>query len=217
MKFVIVAIAFSASCVISIGQSGFNNLGFEDANIDPSTPDFSVVSRSRALPGWSVTIGTVPQTTVLYNGSTGGASYLGLDSRVLIEGRFTVFFLAGGGGDVAISQAGVISPDVQSIRFKTSVPGPGGAPALFISGEDVQYTLLDVTPQYAQFGADIARFAGRAVDLTFSTVQPPGGASGFGLDSIQFSTQAIPEPSTAALGLTGLGLLAWVSCRRTGN
>jgi len=60
--------------------------------------------------------------------------------------------------------------------------------------------------------ADVSAFAGQTVELEFTT---PNSFLFYGLDSISFSPQIIPEPSPRMLfGLGGLILLVVLKQRR---
>lgn len=79
--------------------------------------------------------------------------------------------------------------------------------SVFFAGAQLPVATVGSTTEATIYGADITAFPGRVGELRFG---------GFGrLDNIFFSTEPIPEPSTAAL--LGLGVLfsAWRFRRRS--
>ena len=62
------------------------------------------------------------------------------------------------------------------------------------------------TPTYDIWGGDVSAYAGQTGQLLFTALPNIG----YGLlDNIQFSSSAIPEPSTLALGALGAFLLGF--------
>ena len=187
------------------GQS-FTNLNFEDADVSQSS---GFVATSDALPGWSAFSGTNQLSTVVYNAS-GLASYpvtlLGSNSFVL-DGNFSVSLVGG-----SISQTGPIPSGSQSLLFDAA------SPYLLVSlgSENLSYTAIASDTNsyglsYSTYVANISAFAGQTETLTFSSLGPGQGGI---LDDIQFSPEAIPEPSMASLFFLGSGVLFYVRKRR---
>jgi hypothetical protein len=185
-------------CVSLRGQ-GFVNLDFEAAKVVISATNSSFameIATSNALPGWSAFFGTNQAPLVQYNfGPAPGLPVVLFGSNsVVIDGNFSVY-LDGG----SISQTGLVPSGAKSLLFDS------GPPSLLVSlgGQSLAYTAISnaLNSSGIIYGADISGFAGQEETLTFSR-------SGE-LDDIQFSPQAIPEPS-ASLILLGSGILFYV-------
>jgi PEP-CTERM motif len=204
----------AAICVSSAqGQGVFQNLDFESAAISQNQ-GLGVVNTTDALPGWNVYFGpNGPQAQVDFEGLISswvvllGTNNIGDGSS--IEGEFSIYLT---GQQVAfpgeadspagsINQTGLVPANAESILFKAQ---PGTASfVVSLDGQNITLTDLATGPNYTLFGGDISAFAGQTSELAFTA-----GifGTGWNLDSIEFSPEAVPEPSTWALLVAGSGL-----------
>lgn len=209
-------------------QSGFaqsfQNLDFEAAHnipvFNPQAHPWSMPA-ANALPGWTCYIESNVTSTVFYNDVALDSAQIGLQAsdspyppNGLLEGQYCaslqsgVIGFSGTGliyGTVTIAQLGEIPFDAQSIRFTGNAPF-----AVTIDGNAIPMLLLDVQSGYNVYSGDIGQFAGQVGELSFTSY----GHFGY-LDSIQFSSQAVPEPSTSTLILIGAGVLWRFRARST--
>ena len=202
-------IAVSAS---SQGQS-FTNLDFESAQIVPSYTNnygYVFIPTENALPGWSAFDGTTQLSQIQYNPSAAAISppvaLFGSNIDV-IAGNFSILLHS---STISISQTALVPSGTESLVFDAV---SFGSPSLLVSmgGQNLSYTAISVGTNpygrsYTVYAADVSAFAGQMETLTFS-----GGGI---LDDIQFSPEAIPEPSTASLVFLGSGVLLYVRKRR---
>jgi len=209
-------------------QGTFQNLGFETGTIVPIPGDvYDRVQFGSAFPGWSGYLGGVPQNKALYNSAFLDTSGIGiLDSGAntapnplvhgrLIQGSYTALLMAGFGGDATLSQTALIPLNVMTLFFNVSTYNPTpGTFGVTIGGQSLALTPISTLANSTLYGADIHGWAGQTNELAFTVFAEVPHVSNryLFLDSIQFSTQPIPEPS--ALGLIGLGALLF--SHRTG-
>lgn len=195
-KATLIACLFIAAMTASLEAQDFTNLNFEDAMVSGSS---GVFATSDALPGWSAFAGTNELSTIPYNAG-GSLSPYGLEgsNSLVISGNFSVAL-----GRFSISQTGPVPSGTESLLFDSY------GPSLLVSlgGENLSYTAIasgtnSYGYSYSTYAANISAFAGQVETLTFS-------GSGI-LDDIQFSPEAIPEPSTAPLVFLGSGILFYV-------
>ena len=197
-------------------SQSFINLNFESARIVPTENGWPQIETTNALPGWTVLIGGSQITTITYNAQAVGGTWVSIDATngLQISGRDSVF-LQGGfypftAPTAAISQTGLIPISAVSLLFQAQ-PGPGDLEVSFGS-QVLSVFALSTGPNYTLYGADISAFAGQTNALTFSALQNLNAYNGWRIDNIQFSTNAVPEPSMFALiGLGGvlLGFRRW--------
>ncbi len=208
--------------LLSIGRQldasqGFQNFDFENATIttDPSSPYYPYgVYTSSAIPGWTAYISGVPQTDIIYNTrpldaaevTLQGTQQTNASSFTPIDGNFTVELFGASiyapQQSAAIGQTGQIPTNTMSLIFL------GYSTDVSFDGQSLSLILLDSTPNYNVYGADISAFAGRTGELLF-TAQPQSLDI---IDDIQFSPSAVPEPSKFAFGALGaliLGFRRW--------
>jgi len=211
-------------------QGAFVNLDFEDTSIlQNQSPGF--VDATEAFPGWSIYYGTNQQTFVLYNsagiGSTtvdliGTNGDVGLGHKS-IEGGFSALLQGGISGSgpfyetaASLRQTGLVPATAHSLFFKAHELD--GRFSVFLGGMSIPYFAISNGPSYTLFGADVSAFAGQTAELNFSLLREPGLASSdWVLDSIQFSTSVIPEPSVATLAVLGVVVVGWkllLNCHR---
>ena len=198
----------SVSLVISaLAQGTFQNLNFEQANPisagDPGAPYF--VTATSALPYWRVCYGGVQETQVSYNAVSTGATQVTLVSTDIplydaIDGSYSVL-LQGivPGSEASISQTGMIPSATETLLFEAQ---PGIGPLdVQLGTQIIPLSTVGSGPNYALYAADISAWAGDTEELTFSAIG--GSYNNWELDDITFSPNAVPEPSTLALLVTG--------------
>jgi len=82
-----------------------------------------------------------------------------------------------------------------------------GGMQITFNNQALSFASISTTGSYSIYGADVSAFAGQTGELLFRVPSQQGGI----FDNIQFSTVAVPEPSTFALAALGALLLG---CRR---
>lgn len=233
----LISVIFTAVLITSAEScftQGFVNLNFESASLVPAGGYY--VQFNQAFPGWTGTCGGVQQTLALYNevyldtagiaiidhNWTNSAAYINnfgyppLDT--LIQGNYTAILMSGLGpptgqpADTSLSQTGLVPAGTQSLLFR-AYPGfdSSGVFTVTLGGQDLSLTVISNALNYTLYGADISAWAGQTAQLSFNVLgeNPHQNDEYLYLDSIQFSTQSIPEPSVfalAALGALFLGL-----------
>ncbi len=106
---------------------------------------------------------------------------------------------------VSIGQIGLVPASAQSILFKAQ-PG-SDILTLTLGGQNIPFIALATEPNYTLYCGDISAFAGQLLELAFTASPGSLGQTGWNLDSIEFSSQPIPEPSTYTLLIAGVGIL----------
>jgi hypothetical protein len=149
---------------------------------------------------------------------------------VPLQGSYSVQFYAyadapsGYYHTASISQTGQIPLGSQSIQFlMMSPPVAGGAiqasPIVTINGTPISLSAISSSGGVMTMAGDISAYAGTTVDLAFlcqaTSGSFPADENIFTLDSIQFSPQSVPEPSS--LGLLGIGaaIICWYFTKRS--
>src|SRR5439155_19996108 len=95
--------------------------------------------------------------------------------------------------DASLSQIGLVPPGTRSISF---LVGSHGVFTVSLGGVNLDPISIPVTNNLTLYRADASAFAGETVELRFTAV---ARVSELYLDDIQFSPEAIPEPSTLTL------------------
>jgi len=210
------------SCLATIpgvSQGNFVNLNFESATLAVLPPGQSeVVPISAALPGWNAFVGQSQITSVLHNELSLGGTVLSVfgpqfDPSFIIEGNYTVGLLAGANPlePISISQTGLVPLGMASLLFKARpnafVPANDPYFQIALGGQPLMLYVISTGPLFDTYGVDVSSFAGQENELRFTVSRLPNGANFVTFDSIAFSTQPVPEPSTLALfGLGGVVL-----------
>ncbi|HEY5041373.1 MAG TPA: PEP-CTERM sorting domain-containing protein [Verrucomicrobiae bacterium] len=203
--------------MISCFSQGFINLDFESAviNPDPSSPYYPyAVYDTNAMPGWTAYINGSPQQDIIYNTRPLDAAAVTLQgtNSVLtpIQGNFTVELF--GSSMFAPQQSAAIGQTAQIPAFAMSLIfwGNIGGLQITFNNQPLAFNSIGSTDTYTIWSADVSAYAGQTGQLVFTV---PWQSSAL-LDSIQFSSSPVPEPS--ALGLSALGGLL-LACRRWKN
>jgi hypothetical protein len=209
-------------CGVGVHGAAFQNLGFESATLLPIPNDgYNRVYFESAFPGWTGYVGDLPENRVLTNTIFLCCSSISLwrEPGPVIEGAFSIALQGarrledGQVADSAIAQTGLVPSDAQSLLFRAQFYG--GPFEVELGGEPLSLVPLLTTPDYVMFGADIISWAGQEAELRFTAVghAEPLEDSIIFLDSIEFSTAPVPEPSTFAL-FAMAGIVGWSYWRR---
>jgi len=223
-----------------LGASAFQDLDFESATLSPPPTGPGGVFFAPAFPGWSGFAGTNQLDTALYDATYLDSAAISIvDTNPLgpgvfgklIDGNYTVVLQAGnyppfgpppiGPADVSLSQTGLVPAGTKTLAFY-ALPAGGfaGSPfAVSLGGSNLNLISLPVPNEnYTLYEADVSAFAGLSEELKFTLLaQNPHVSNRYlSLDDIQFSPDAIPEPSSAMLlALAVMGLALWhLTCRR---
>ena len=209
--------------VALVGAHGaaFQNLDFESGAV-VQIPGFNTnrVYFDQAFPGWRGYVGGIQETAALYNATCLSCSVIAIHDGhqppdYLIEGSLTPVLQGAHGyiADTVLAQTGEVPVGTQSLLFRARAYG---RIAVELGGHLLSLIPLGNGSNYVSYGADISAWAGQESDLrftAFSSDQPSDGGSLFVLDSIQFSTTPVPEPSTFALFAVA-GAFGWFYWRR---
>jgi hypothetical protein len=206
--------------LFAFGQGTFVNLNFESANLPVLSPgqQGGLVPVSAALPGWQAFLGSSSQTEVWYNTAT-----ISSDAVVWIvgpnfqfwnpiQGNFTVALRGGSGGTgfvpASLSQTGLVPSTTKSLQAKIVAASEDFVFSL--GGVTIPMHALSIGPDYTLYGGEVSAFAGQTAELRITAPSIPSDPFyGFRLDSIVFSPNQIPEPSTVGLFVLGALFLTW--------
>jgi hypothetical protein len=230
-------------CLLSVSvvtcPADFQNLDFEEG---PAyyTPDYSIYPD--VLPYWTIRFGSdiqpgancndfildVPAVALMTADSVLGPPFV-------ISGQRSVFLQATdyyqvGGLDflVSISQIGIVPLDAQSLVFDALNPWygpwgegwPVGPGPLYATLNGVALPLFELASDggaNVTYGADISGWAGQSAELSIGVLPSSPVFAGHGwssVDSIRFSPEVVPEPTTILLVGFGLLGLFWRHWRR---
>jgi hypothetical protein len=174
----------------------------------PLMPIGGLLQVADAVPGWTVSPGVVYYNTV----SIGGAIIALEDTNAPggvphpIQGNYSVLLegsIPAAATSASIGQTGTIPDTMQSLTFYLG--NAFGTLQVSFNGHNIPYNAIGNGANYTIYGADISGYAGQTGQLLFTA---PVNNAGL-LDYIQFSSTAIPEPSSLALGTLGALLLGF--------
>jgi hypothetical protein len=222
-------VAFACAGISVQSQGPFRDLGFESATLVPISS--YAVQFAPAFPGWSGFIGGVQQTGALYNNLTLDTSAISIIDHGwsnpfggpagLIQGNFTALLIAGLSStlpgaqpvNVTLAQTGWVPVGTESLQFEayTESSYPSTPFAVTLGGQTLSLIPLQSGTNYTLYGADVHELAGQSAELDFTVfAQLPHTINNYlYLDSVQFTTQVIPEPSVFGLFALGALLLGW--------
>jgi hypothetical protein len=209
---IVFTILFVGVAEAAFAQGSFQNLDFEAAVISPVSP--GLISAADAFPYWTVHLNDTVFSVVSTDDSFDGTLAVLLSSasgyHAPLQGYYCVQLFGNSATPVyqnaSISQTGLISEGTQSIQFQlrnNTIPDRNPASQEFlvtINGTPIPLFVQSSTGGIMTLGGNVSAFSGTTAELRFTAFD-----GGYGLDSILFSSQAVPEPS--ALSLIGLGLL----------
>jgi hypothetical protein len=196
-----------------LSQGAFVNLDFENP-ITPLQPMNFQVPTADGIPGWTAYVYGNQTGEIYYNDIALDAAAVSLQGpgsfEPVLQGSYSVFLQGTStstspSGSAAIGQTGQIPIGTKSILFLEQVLDSF---QLTFAGQSIALNEVGSTANYDIVAGDVSMFAGETGQLVF-TASP--GHSGE-LDSIQFSSSPVPEPSTIALGI--LGALSFAICHR---
>ena len=203
----------------SQGQD-FVNLDFENP-ILPLSPFDGIVSAANAIPGWAAYYGPSGNptesgvlATIYYNGLSLGGEIVALQDTnaaqsgvpLPIDGNYSVLLegsIPFAASTASIGQIGTIPATAQSLTF--ILGDVFGNLQVTFNGQSISYNAIGNGANYTIYGADISSYAGQTGQLLFTA---PVNNRGL-LDDIQFSSTAIPEPSTFSLFGIGTLFFCW--------
>jgi hypothetical protein len=202
-------LAVLGCCAGLVHAAPFENLGFDGANLRNLSVEPGPVLRGTGpaqelLPGWQLSLGGKPQTTLGLNLDLLAGGYATLISadqsdffHFHVTGGFALRLVGNSASDstFSLTQRGDIPEGTRLLSYTF-----GDSPfRVSINGTDL--TPVSQSSNSQQF--DIAPFAGQTVNLAFSTLPPamPNEPAVSYIDSI---TLTVPEPSVAILGLVAV-------------
>jgi hypothetical protein len=220
MKTTIIKIATVAVSLLTFAQNGFCqgfvNLNFESAQIIPIAggPYVNSIATSNALPGWTVLYGSSQQSVMSYNAPALGSTFVTLyaTNGLQLAGNYSVLLQGGGTASAAtISQTGLVPADALSLLFYGAANSSlSSGLVVSLGGQDISFSAISNELNYTLYGGNIpSDMAGLSEPLTFSALEAFGGYNNWNIDDIQFSSSAVPEPSTLALCALGGLFLVW--------
>jgi len=204
------------------GQTVFQDLNFEAADLSHPAGMYNEVPIANALPGWSGSIGADEVTSVWADGDSAGMAAISVEGPSTnaggigpLEGNYSVYLQSGFdpqtesvGVNVSLFQTGMIPSNAKSLEFSAW----GNYPNFAVSFADTSLSPVILSSAqspsgqtYEVYGASIAAYAGQTGELDFTALFNNGINYGdIELDDITFSTAAVtPEPNTLALVVMG--------------
>ena len=210
-------------------SADFQNLDFEATSLQPDgSRGFQPIEV--ALPGWTAYLGDNVQPNILYNDLFLGTAFVGLSGTIfpVFNGDFSVLLKPGASPfttlpvSASLAQVGLIPFNAGILQFRATIdtfnPTIRDFFGVYVDGQRLQIfpTIEQTGPVTATFTADVSAYAGREVDLRFTSFNlGAAGPNALILDDISFIP--VPEPSTLGLFALGgllLGFSRWRSSLR---
>lgn len=226
----IIVLSLLPFALVCANAKEFLNLNFDEgAYPSGPAPDF-LQSVEYVLPGWVARMGDHVLTEIVWNNAYPENGLVGVRSAgglwgPLPEGRYAVRLTAGPEYpsldpivSASISQIGSIPSDARSLIFRANL-GHGVPTEIRFDGQLLTPFLLGDPQNQPTWGGewavDVANYAGREGQLSFTTFAVPGQSfGGMDIDSLRFSSSVVvPEPTAWALLGTG-GLAIFLASRR---
>lgn len=211
----------------------FQNLGFDDANLSALMGEGTFGTVSDLLPGWSLRNGTYSIPLMSYDAFapdwpvSGGDAVLVSPTNVVslpVVGEFSLSLTPPQNQTMLIEQTGAVPEGTQSIQLfafeapSTQYMGPKrDFLAVSLDGTAIDlYWRLTATAHSPWSGTsiwswtavgDVSSFAGREAELRITTkvqIDSLGSILRYGIDSIEFSPEPIPEPPVSMLLMAAL-------------
>ena len=118
--------------------------------------------------------------------------------------------------NLALESAMLIPDATESLRFRAYLSSPSDSFRVALGGQTISLIPVVSGTNYTLYGADIHAWAGQTAELAFTAIagNPHVSNNYLFLDSIQFSTLPVPEPSVFALCALDVVALCWYRLRR---
>lgn len=206
-------LAGGAQAVELISNGGFESGSF---HADAAQPDYETIgagSANQDLASWTVTKGSLVwglnASDINTHAGSGFVDLTGLGDN-------------GNHGTLSQTIATVVGQSYDFSVYTTLDLGRGGI-KVDVSGQPLalsgSYGYWNETPTGASWGQLSGSFVATSASTTIDIAGVPGFSFMIGLDDVSVTGPAassVPEPSTAALGLTGLSALVVARRRRAG-
>lgn len=206
----LLAVAMASSSALAGSAQSFQNLNFESIGASSISSNGIWLSWSLAAPAWDHAAGgdsffvyhNTPPTGeygqyyfLADKYSTAWTPLQGDFSLVLVSGSYNRSDPTSPWVNAWIDQSGLVPADAESFRLRAT-----GDFSVTFNSTPIEMTWLGGDA----YGADISEFRGQTVSLRIWNDATTWN-EGVVLDELNFSTQAVPEPSAVALLLVGAG------------
>ncbi len=235
------SLVLAGGCLLSMTEfsasgADFQNLDFEAGPIYNNPLNYSAIYPD-VMPNWTVRFGNTVQPGASCNNFTLDYPVVALMSQggflgtnYVIAGNRSAYLQSSANfGDpssavnVSISQVGLVPVGTQTLLFDArnqwydSIPISPGPFNVTMGGVSVPLILLVASAGNATYAANIANWSGQTTELSIGVLASPawGGANWEGwsvVDSVRFSVESVPEPTSVALITLGgllLGFRRW--------